>query len=270
MTNIIPMSGKGTRFSDEGYLLPKPLIPVSGKPMIYQVIDSLPKADKWIFVVRQEHIKKYAIDKIIKNKIKHAIIVPEKNPTGQASSCMKAAPYLKPSEEIFIAACDNSFLYDKAKYEKLKKQPDIDAIYWTFTKDKLLSDNPTAWGWIKLEKDKKTILDISIKVPVSKTPFNDHSIVASFYFKRAQDFIDSYKLMKKENYKINNELYVDAMPIFLKKLNKKSVIFDVDLYVGWGKPKDLHLYEYLEFCYFYKKSSLSILWKKYFNKVYGK
>jgi hypothetical protein len=27
------------------------------------------------------------------------------------------------------------------------------------------------------------------------------------------------------------------------------VIFDVDLYVGWGKPSDLHLYELREYQY---------------------
>ncbi len=59
MANIIPMAGLGSRFSKEGYILPKPLIPVSGKPMILKVIESLPISEKNIFIVRKEHIDDY-------------------------------------------------------------------------------------------------------------------------------------------------------------------------------------------------------------------
>ena len=62
MINLVTMAGKGKRFSDEGYLLPKPLIQIDGEPMIWKVIDCLPKASKWIFIVRQEHIDDYSID----------------------------------------------------------------------------------------------------------------------------------------------------------------------------------------------------------------
>jgi NDP-sugar pyrophosphorylase family protein len=37
MNIIIPIGGIGQRFKDEGYLLPKPLINVLGKPMIYRL-----------------------------------------------------------------------------------------------------------------------------------------------------------------------------------------------------------------------------------------
>ena len=52
--------------------------------------------------------------------------------------------------------------------------------------------------------------------------------------------------MVKENCRINNEFYVDSMPVFYKKLGLNSVIFDVDLYVGWGKPSDLLEYQHKE------------------------
>jgi NDP-sugar pyrophosphorylase family protein len=41
MNIIIPIGGIGKRFKDEGFDLPKPLIPVLGKPMIYRVIENL-------------------------------------------------------------------------------------------------------------------------------------------------------------------------------------------------------------------------------------
>ncbi len=271
MANVIPMAGLGSRFLKQGYILPKPLIPVSGKPMILRVIECLPESEKNIFIVRKEHILNYRIDRLLKRHAKNAIIVSvEKTTEGQASTCMLAMPYLNPSEEIFVSACDNSFLYNKEKFSQIKNRKDVDAVLWTFTKNDLLVQKPEAWGWAILEKDNETVKGMSVKVPISDNPYNDHAVTAAFYFKKAGDFEKAYNLMLKENYRINNEFYLDSIPIFYKKLNKKTVIFDVDLYIGWGKPKDLYEYQKWEYII---KNNITIdhpdymLWKRFFGKI---
>lgn len=275
MANIIPMAGLGSRFSDSGYSLPKPLIPISGVPMIIKVIRDLPKSDKWIFLVRKEHVDEYQIDKLIRSELPTAIIVPvEKTTEGQACTCMLAEPYLTLEEPLLIAACDNGYLYDKKRFERAKKG-NADCVVWTFTQRETLKRNPNAWGWYKIEDDGNTIKDISIKVPVSDNPYNDHAVVATFFFKKTKDFIDSTKLMIKKNYRVKNEFYVDCLPKFLNELGKKSEIFDVDLYIGWGTPQDLYDYQKMEFVCKYGVQPLSLteeekrllpLWKRYFGK----
>ena len=272
MANIIPMAGIGSRFSKEGYLLPKPLIQISGKPMIIRVIESLPDSDKWIFIVRSEFVKKHSIDNLIKSKIPNAIIIEiGRTTSGQASTCMLAMKYLKPDEPMFVAACDNGFLYDKNSYKKLIAGKNVDSIVWTFTKNKLLSENPFAWGYVQTESDKITIKEVSVKKPVSNNPYNDHAIVASFYFRKAKDFKQAYDLMKKENFRVNEEFYIDSIPIFLKKLGKRSVLFDVKLYVGWGKPSDLNYYHEMEYFYKMGLTPKGVKnwpdWKKFFDSL---
>lgn len=267
MINIIPMAGLGSRFAEQGYLLPKPLIPVSGLPMISQVMRRLPKADETVFIVREEHRNKFAIEEIIKNENPSARIIGLSETTdGQATTCLIGLEGVPDNEEIFISACDNSFLFDEAKFAELKARPDVDCIVWTFTKDELLTAKPTAWGWVKLADDGETINDMSVKVPVSDNPFNDHAVVATFWFRRAGDFRAAYAKMIEENYRINNEFYVDSMPIFMQKIGKKSVIFPVDLYVSWGKPADLHLYDLREYEHSTGHDS-SDTWKKFFSSL---
>lgn len=274
MANIIPMAGSGRRFQDDGYLLPKPLIPVSGKPMIIQAIQRMPKSDKWIFIVRKEHIDKYRIDELIKKEISGAIIVPvEKDTGGQACTCMLAEPYIDKKEEVLIAACDNAYLYDKEKYNELKKDKNIDSIIFTFTQHITLKEKPNARGWCVLGKDGITVRDVSVKKPISNNPFYDHAVVATFFFRTAKDFFDAVRMMIKEDYRINNEFYVDAVPIFMNKLGKKSVIFDIDYYLDWGYPESLYQYQEIEYLFKYakiygtldakKKSEL----KKYFSRI---
>lgn len=270
MINIIPMAGSGSRFANEGYLLPKPLIPVSGQPMIRRVIERLPQADKWIFVVRPEHIERFAIDSILKESVPGAMIIEDPDPKGQAATCMLALEHVDEDEEIFIAPCDSSQLYDQGVFDTLRGRADVDAVIWSFTDDRLLSDKPTAWGWLKTAEDGETILDVSVKVPVSNNPRHDHAVTANFYFKRARDFREAYAKMTEAEYKINGEYYVDAMPIFMRQLGKKSVIFDVDLYVSWGKPADLYLYqlrEYLHRAGTPQEADTSTRWSDFFKKL---
>ena len=264
MITVIPMAGLGSRFSKEGYLLPKPLIPVSGKPMITQVLDGLPLTSQTICLVRPEHIEEYALDQVIQNSIENALIIPDSATKGQAVACMLGLENVADDEEVFITACDNSFLFNDEKFATLRTDPTIDCIVWTFTKDPLLTAKPEAWGWIKLAEDGEEIADMSVKVPVSDDPFNDHAVVATFWFRRASDFKAAYAKMVEEDHRVNNEFYVDSMPIFMKKLGKKSVIFPVDLYVGWGKPADLYAYQREEFLYTIGRAS-SPLWQKYFD-----
>ena len=65
MRLILPMAGNGSRFFDDGYDLPKPLIDVGGKPMFMRVIENLGNTIDFsdvTCIVRKDHVEKYAID----------------------------------------------------------------------------------------------------------------------------------------------------------------------------------------------------------------
>jgi len=49
------------------------------------------------------------------------------------------------------------------------------------------------------------------------------------------------------DHRVNGEFYADHIPTFLRRMNKRSVIFDVDLYISWGTPRNLYLYEEMEY-----------------------
>ena len=267
------MAGRGKRFSDQGYLLPKPLIPINGDPMIWKVIECLPKAEKWIFVVRQEHIDDHGIDKVIKQKIPEAVITVDKDLLGGAS-IFCAEEHIPDGEDVFIAGCDIGFIYDDKKFESLKKDENYDCILWTFTKDKRISENPKSWGYAVLDGDEKTIKDMSVKVPISENPFNDHVVAATFWIRSKKLLYDAIRTMIKNNIKTNNEYYLDNLPLAFKILGRKSCIFDVDLLIGWGTPEEFHEFEKLY--HFYKFRNLNELnipeekrklWEKYFNEI---
>lgn len=74
---IMPMAGEGSRFRKEGWETPKPLIELKGKPLFMRAINSVSTDEiplKYSFIVRQEHIDEYQIDKYIKEKLPKANI----------------------------------------------------------------------------------------------------------------------------------------------------------------------------------------------------
>lgn len=251
MTNLIPMAGAGSRFATEGYKLPKPLIEVSGKPMIIQAGLSLPKSDRWIFICRDDHVKYYNIDVVLVDNFRSSKIVTIDHLTeGQASTCLLAEPYLHEDEPLLIGACDNGMIWDEQRYNSLTAHAAVDALIWTFRNNITVKRNPHMYGWVAVDEDNNAS-KVSCKVPISKNPVYDHAIVGTFYFRKARYFIDGAKEMIKRDRRIKNEFYVDAVINVLIEGGLRVKVFEVDKYICWGTPNDLRAYQY---------------WERYFKK----
>ena len=230
MTNLITLAGEGSRFAVEGFDLPKPLLKVDGKPMIIRAVDCLPKAKKYVFVCRTEHIKNYNLDTILKNRYPNVeIITIDETTDGQARTAeigIKKSS-IKPDDEILISSCDYGLEYSNFKC-------DSDIIVWTTTNNKAFSDNPSSYSWLEIED--KLIKKVHVKSNVFSNPFNNHAIVGTFYFKKARYFLDGFYNSSKDK----NEYYIDSI---FNNIIKDINIFCVDKYHCWGTPKDLENYE---------------------------
>jgi NDP-sugar pyrophosphorylase family protein len=238
------MAGEGKRFKDQGYKIPKPLILVSSKPMIIKAAESLPEADKWIFICWQEHINNYEIDKALKKYYVDALIViADKLTEGQASTCLLAKDLINNDEELLIGACDNGMVWNKEEFDKLRKE--TDCLVWTFRNNAAVKNKPQAYGWVVVDDDNNA-LRTSVKAPISDNPMNDHAIVGTFWFKRGSIFVEAAENMINKNDRINNEFYVDQCINYVVGAGHKAKVFEIDKYICWGTPDDLKKFEYWE------------------------
>ena len=111
MLNIlIPMAGKGSRFQNADYHLPKPLIPVHGKPMIQVVINNLRPSyceHRFIFVCLHEHIRDFEIDKRLRDWVTNAEVITTNQVTeGAACTVLLAKQLIDSENSLMIANCD--------------------------------------------------------------------------------------------------------------------------------------------------------------------
>ena len=274
---LIPLAGKGSRFSTLGYEKPKPLLEVSGKPMVIQAANSLPQSQKLIFVVLKEHLKNYPLEKVLKDEFINPKIISLENVTqGQAITSSLGLKNEDVNSSLLIAATDNSIIYDQNKYQKLIEDENIDAIIFTFRNHASSKNNPRMYGWVKTDH-KNNAISISVKVPISKKIHNDHAIVGTFWFKKVNFFNQGLKNLIKKNIKINNEYYVDSLMGELINLGLNVKVFEVDNYLCWGTPNDYEIFIYWQ-SFFHKaqwhpynlhkditvnKEKIEILQKKY-------
>ena len=256
-TTLIPLAGHGSRFSKEGYKDPKPLLDVSGKAMILQANNQLPKSEFNRYVCLQDHIDEYQIDQAIKTNQSNALITTIDHVTeGQAITCELGMEGIDDDAPLLIAACDNGMLWNHKAYAQLIANKNIDSIVWTFKGHPSARENPQMYGWVNTEKQGDIIkaTGVSVKKAISETPDNDHAIVGTFYFRKAALFREALAELKRLDIRVNNEFYVDSMVGILIDLGYQVAAFEVSAYIGWGTPNDYETFKYWQ-SYFHKTSS---------------
>ncbi|WP_171267867.1 NTP transferase domain-containing protein [Oceanidesulfovibrio marinus] len=242
--NLIPLAGLGSRFSREGYETPKPLIPVSGRPMVVQAAASLPPAERHTFVCRSEHLAEHPLDQALRGAFPDTRIVSLDEVTeGQAITCRLGLREEDFDAPLLIGACDNGMLIDAEAYAVLRADAKVDAIAFSFRGNPTSDRNPHMYGWLDVDAD-ETVLRVSVKEPISDTPLKDHAIVGAFYFRTAGIFLEGLDKLVADNVRINNEFYVDSILQMLVDLDHTVKVFEIDHYVCWGTPDDLRTYEY--------------------------
>jgi len=261
MIILIPMGGKGTRFTDAGYKLNKACIPTTDRhtgqkqPMIVCAMKDMPgisnKKNKIICINRDFH-ESNGTEKIIKKIFPQTIFIHDHILLDQAFGCFLAREFLQSNEELFIGACDNGMEYDKKSFDQARKE--FDVLMISHKNDYNIAQNPNAHSWAKLKQDSKELKSISLKQTVSNTPMNDHATTGMFWFKRASDFLHNLELMIWANDKLSGKFYVDKVLHYCLDSGLKVGCFDVK-YICWGTPQDYENYE-----------KTFLYWKK-FNEI---
>nr|MBL0702940.1 NTP transferase domain-containing protein [Sulfurospirillum sp.] len=240
---LIPLAGRGSRFAKVGYKNPKPLIDVSGKPMIIQAANSLPNTQKHIFVTLQEHLDSYPLQETLKAQYPSSnIIAIDEVTQGQAITCSLGLKDVDENASLLIAATDNGMIYNKEKYQQLIEDENVDAIIFTFKNHISSKNNPQMYGWVKTEDN--TAIGVSVKVPISNDPYNDHAIVGTFWFKKVSYFNEALENLIQKDIKVNGEYYVDSLMGELIQMNLNVKVFEVDDYICWGTPDDYKTFVY--------------------------
>lgn len=249
---IIPMAGLGQRFINEGYSMTKPLIPVSGDPMVIKAVNDLPNAENYSFVLRYDTTDYNSIVKRIKKEFPNAMVKTISDTTdGQASTAILGFEEIKNTigavpSPITVGACDSGAIYNQESFLELVNDDSIDIIVWGYRGNINAIRKPEMFGWI--DENSNIINNISVKTPLDD-PNHDPIVTGTFTFKNTEIFSTCMDSLFERDGKINGEFYLDSCINDALNLGYKCVLFEIDYYISWGTPNDLRTYEYWQSCF---------------------
>ncbi len=245
---LVPMAGYGRRFTDAGYTLTKPLIPVSGRPMVIQATRDLPDAPATRFVLRQDlPMLEPLLSKLRTSFVGASALVLDHGTEGQAVTCRLGLEGLDLDKPVTIGACDNAMLYDPQAFERQMAEGGPDVLVWAVRGHADGRLRPQNFGWVDAGDDGR-ITGVRVK-QAPDDPATAPLIVGAFTFRRASDFVRAYDLLIARDGRVNGEFYVDSLVEDAVSLGLDCRLFEIDHYLGWGTPNDLKTFEYWQSCF---------------------
>lgn len=230
MKIIIPMAGMGKRMRPHTLTIPKPLIPVAGKPIVQWLVEDLIKVCKEkvtdiAFVVgrfgseTEERLLKIAETENAKGHIYY-----QDEPLGTAHAILCAKEQLK--GKIIVAFADTLFRADFSMDE------DKDGMIWVSR-----IDDPRMFGVIKA--DANGVITDFVEKP--QTFVSDLAIIGIYYLKdgeylsREMQFLIDNNIREKGEFQLTNALEN------MKKKGTRFVPGKVDEWLDCGN-KDATVY----------------------------
>jgi HAD superfamily hydrolase (TIGR01509 family) len=228
---LIPMAGRGSRFESAGYTFPKPLIDVSGKPMIQVVVENLGVEGNYIFVVQKEHREKYSLDLMLDLIAPGCSLVEVDGVTeGAAVTTLLARDLIDNNSPLIIANSDQYLDWNPVDffYSVQERKPSGAIVTFESTHPK--------WSFAKISDE-----DLVTQV-AEKSPISSHATAGVYYWAMGSDYVKYADQMIEKNIRTNGEFYV--CPVYNEAIGDGMVVksYSVDGMWGLGTPEDLEAF----------------------------
>lgn len=213
------MAGRGSRLRPHTLTVPKPLVPVGGKPIVHRLVEDIAAVcsesiDEIAFVIGDfgQEIEKELIG-VAKKLGAKGSIYHQKKPLGTAHAVLCAAEKLE--GPVVVAFADTLFKAD------FKIKPEDDGILWVKQ-----IENPSAFGVVKIN-EKNEIVDF---VEKPQTFVSDLAMIGIYYFKKGE------RLKEELHYLVDNNIIKGGeyqLPDALRRMTEKGHVFKPGKVTEW-------------------------------------
>lgn len=202
MKIIIPMAGWGSRLRPHTLTIPKPMVPIAGKPIVRRLVEKLADSveddiEVINFIIRKDFGKAVENDlqKIGEDLQTKVAISYQESPEGTAHAIYCAKDHL--DGNVIVAFADTLFTAD------FKINPANDGVIWVSK-----VENPKAFGVVQLNEN--NVITDFIEKP--QEFISDLAIIGIYYFKDGQrlkeeiEYLLTNDIREKGEYQLTNAL----------------------------------------------------------------
>lgn len=238
------MAGRGSRLRPHSLTVPKPLIPVAGKPIVQRLVEDLKasigeEVDEIAFIIGdfgtevENNLIAIAEGLGAKGTIYH-----QDQPLGTAHAILCAEPSL--TGPVLVAFADTLFQAN-FKIDKSK-----DGVIWA----KKVED-PSAYGVLKL--DNEGVITDFVEKP--ETFVSDLAIVGIYYFQDGDNLKSELQYLLDNDIKEKGEFQLTNAMENMKAKGKKFVPGQIDIWLDCGN-KEAVVYSNQEYLGFIKDQKI--------------
>ena len=221
------MAGRGSRLRPHTLTIPKPLIPIAGKPIVHRLVEDIAsvinqKIDEIAFIIHKDFGKQVEADLIaIAEKLgSKGTIYYQNEALGTAHAIMCAKESM--SGPIVVAYADTLFRAD------FTLNTEADSVIWVKK-----VDDPSAFGVVQLN-DKNQIVDF---VEKPKEFVSDLAIIGIYYFKSGETLRSELQYLLDNNIVKGGEYQLTDG---LENMKQKGMLFvpgQVDEWMDCGNKE---------------------------------
>jgi glucose-1-phosphate thymidylyltransferase len=223
MKIIVPMAGRGSRLRPHTLTVPKPLIPIAGKPIVHRLVEDIAgvinqKIDEIAFIIHKDfgpQVEKELVAIAEKLGSKGTIYY-QNEALGTAHAIMCAKESMQ--GPIVVAYADTLFRAD------FTLDTSADSVIWVKQ-----VDDPSAFGVVKL--DGKHIVDF---VEKPKDFVSDLAIIGIYYFKNGETLREELQYLLDNNVVKGGEYQLTDGLENMKQKGLKFVPGKVDEWMDCG------------------------------------
>ena len=236
---IMPMAGEGSRFLKEGWTTPKPLIELHGIPLFKRAIGSVHIEGvpmKYSFIVRQEHIDKYQIDRQIKAILPDANIFSVlKTTRGAVETCQMADSVIADEDGVIVMDCDLEFR-SRRFLEILKQSLSLSADKAEGGALVSFESNEPRYSYATLDENGY------VSRTAEKEVISNHALCGAYFFSTGKRFKEiAHQLLNEPEFK-KPEYYVSLLYNYLLANGEKVQLAKMEEYYSYGTPEELKRY----------------------------
>lgn len=199
LNTIVLMAGRGTRVADIDPNLPKPLLPILGRPLIEWVVRNVKSKQllqKFIFICLEEHVRKFGLQAIFESLgIDFEIVIAPSVTEGAACSALLASAALVDGD-LVIMNSDQFVYFDYKAFVDDSRRRDLDGSLVT------MKATGSKWSFVRLNELEK-VVEVREKKEIS-----NEATVGFHYFKSWTLFESSLARMMEAKDMYNGEFYL--------------------------------------------------------------
>ena len=238
---VIPMAGRGSRFAEQGYRLPKPLIPVHGVPMTRLVIENLrpSRPHRFTFICQRAHLDDYQLEAHLRGWAPGCEVLGIDRVTeGAACTVLLAKALIDSDDALMIANCDQYVDVAIDDYLADMDRRGLDGSIMT------MKASDPKWSFVGFDAAG------AVTTVVEKKVISDEATVGIYNYRHGRDFVRAAEQMISRNLRVNNEFYVAPAYNMLIEAGQKLGVYSIGTegagMYGLGIPEDLAKFEALE------------------------